>query len=70
VLFLNRFLFDSKVLEVFYSQYDLQDYERAANLLNDLFFSEALKKYDHPKVKELITLISETFENGLSYGSG
>jgi|JI6StandDraft_1071083.scaffolds.fasta_scaffold06714_7 hypothetical protein len=58
VLFLNRFLFDSRLFEVFYKQYDIQDYERVANLLNEIFFSEAKKKYDNAKVRDLINLVT------------
>lgn len=68
VLFLNRFLFDCRLFDIFYKQYDIQDYEKAANLLNEIFFSEAKKKYENPKIHNLIKLVTDTFENGLSYG--
>lgn len=38
VLFLSRFLFDSRFLHIFFTDYDIQDYEKAANLLNILFY--------------------------------
>lgn len=70
VLFLNRFLFNGRFVELYYTNYAISDYEKTANLINELFFTEALKKYDaNPKVKELILMVCEAFADRLNYGT-
>lgn len=34
VLFFNRFLFNSRFIDLFFTNYSIADYEKTANLLN------------------------------------
>jgi hypothetical protein len=69
VLVFNRFLFNSRFTELFYRKYAMGDYEKVANLINEMFFIETVKKYEgNAKVKELIMMVNEAFSEALNYG--
>lgn len=68
MFFLTKFLFNPIFIEFFYSQEVLEEIEVIGNYVNELFFTESVKKYLHNDgICTLIKEVSEAFESVILY---